>query len=617
MLSLIVIMLTVVVAFAVGMYFLTVKTPSSPSISTTTFSTTGSVTSTSTTTVTSVHTVTTSYSSTTSTVHSFPSDVLVSGNIFTSGTGTQADTISFRETNGSVFYASVDSSGYAITLPNNANFAVVISWTGAYSWQQGFASYNFSTFSISPNLEKNWSLTTYDSMIALTGNLSTSGSGTRITEIMFSSSHGQNYTSTVSKGNYGVNLPNYDSYTVYAMWSGNYSWQSGSVILGILDTNASSTMKQDWNVSTPASQILVSGDLSTTGTGTSVSALRFQGNHGASYYVGVSNSKYSIGLPNDQTYNVSVSWRGSYAFQSGNIESSLVLSEGPSVTSLQADYLNLQTPNSLITVSGSVSTTGSGTSATAVTFSSPIAGSYSIQVTGSGHYSISLPNLANYSAIVAWAGQYSWQSGSENVGQFELDIPISSGMTYNWLNVETPNSNILGSGSITTSGTGTSMVSVEFTSSHGNYSAVLSGSLYSATIPNIANYSVIVKYAGQYSWQNGTTNFPLMVNGGAGVSTFTANWSIPTPNSMITISGTLSYASGKVPYNVEFVSQNSGTTFTAAASSGSFSVSLPNDMNYSIVVYYSSNGQILSENLGAFDLYATPGVSVITVSWSI
>lgn len=601
-----VIILTVVLAFALGMYFLSVRTPGTL---TTAISTTGSVTSTSTTTVTSFDTVTSSYS--VANTYHLPTSVLVSGIISTTGNGSHASAITFRESNGSSFYSLVSIRSYSITIPNNANFVVLISWSGAYSWQGGVASYNFSTSGRAAKSTMNWNVPTYSSVVTFSGKLSPTGSGTKITGIEFVSIQGSNYSSSVSNGSYTIELPNHDSYEAYATWSGNYSWQSGSLALGSIQTNTS--LMKDWEVSTPSSQIVVSGSVYTTGTGTNASALTFQGNEGTTYYVGVSGGKYSVELPNIQSYNISISWRGEFAFQSGLVARTLALSEAPAVTSLSADF-NIQTPNSMITVSGSVSTTGIGTIPTGITFSSTVAGSHIFQIIGPGHYSISLPNLANYTTIVTWSGLYPWQSGSEDAGQISVH---SNNLTSNWLNVQTPNSDIVVSGNISPSGTGTNIVSVVFTSSHGSYSSILSGSAYSATLPNIANYSLVVMYSGQFSWQNGTTSFPLSLNGGAGVSTFMANWNIPTPDSMVIISGTLSYGSAQFPYEVRFVSQNGGVIYSAAVSSGSFSLTLPNDVNYSVIVYYTSSGLNLSESVGAFDLYATPGVSTIHANWSV
>ncbi|MHB8702290.1 MAG: hypothetical protein ACYC7D_14905 [Nitrososphaerales archaeon] len=641
-LFLVIIILTVTLTFFVGTYFLIAKTPPvAPGISTTTtittttslpgtyslisgstvtltrtsgFSSTFSVTSQSTTTVTKNVTRTVSETFSTNSSQSIVREISVSGNISASGNGAHASSMSFLERNGSVFAANVNDGHYSIELPNYANYSVTIGWSGAYYWQGGTQSFNFTTDSTS-SLFVNWNLVTPSSQVSLSGGIAASGSGTRASEVTFVSSHNVNYSESVLNGEYNVSLPNLDSYAVYASWSGAYLWQSGSASLGSIQVN--DFFIHNWTLETPASEILVSGKVNTTGSGSSANALTFSGNKGSIMNVVASDGEYSVTLPNSETYDVSVGWSGSYSWQRGSIAMSLSLYEGLGITSLVSNFENVPTPNSNVVVSGSVSTTGTGTSFTGITFYSPIAGSYSTASYGSLDYYVTLPNLANYTVGVNWSGQYSWQKGIANTGQFILAQYSSSSVSKNWIDVQTPNSNITVSGSINPSGSGTSIASLEFSSTNGVYPANLSGGYYSASLPNLVNYSLAAKWVGEYSWQNGTSVFPLGLYAGSGVSTFTANWNIPTPNSIISLSGTISSLQGRTPYEVRFVSSNGAINLTASVSGGTFTIALPNYVDYTVIIYYSSNGVNGEANVGGFDLYATPGVSAIYTNWSI
>src|SRR5579875_183123 len=642
-LFLLVIILTVVLAFAVGSYFLIARSPpsqvtSETSITATTTTVTAttsipstvshtasvsnvvSLTSKSTTTVISMKDVTTTLTSSSSSSQIHLNTFSLSGNIIASGRGSHADSIIFREQNGSTYSSPVIEGQYSVIIPNDEEFNVTVHWSGAYYWQAGAQIVQYHSNATSSSESLNWSISTPSSEVSISGVIGTSGEGTQASRITLVSAQNQTYTAPVLGARYNITVPNDDTFEASVSWIGMYPWQGGSISLGALESNVntSSYITQNWNIATPSSEITVSGVVNTTGKGTYATAVSFHGDKGSLVSVPVIDQEYTVNLPNFEYYNLSVSWSGSYSFQRGYVDYGLELGQQAGISSVTINFENIQTPDSEITVNGTVYTTGTGTHFTGITFSSKVAGIH--LVTGNGsqqYYSITLPNLASYNVSIAWVGQYPWQKGNEDSGQFSLDLNSGSYLSKNWVDVQTPNSNIVVSGSVSASGFGVLVSAISFSSTHGSYAASVYGSTYTLSVPNMANYSIIAKYTGEYPWQNGSASFPLDLNGGVGVSTFVADWNIPAPNSVVSVSGTLTYSGGVAPFEVRFVSGVDGINYTASVTNGAFSISLPNDVNYTVIVYFTSQGSSFEEDVGTFGLFATPGVSVIYASWSV
>jgi hypothetical protein len=170
------------------------------------------------------------------------------------------------------------------------------------------------------------------------------------------------------------------------------------------------------------------------------------------------------------------------------------------------------------TVSGSASTSGSGTSATEVLFTSGAGTTYSAPVSG-GQFSIQLPNPGAYSIQVKWVGSYSWQGGTVSVSNpLDLNIgPGGSSSVSDSVSVSTPDSTESFSGGASTTTYGTSAESISFTgTSGGPITATISGGSYSITLPNEMSYTVQIQYSDAFGGGTCTASSSFNVNVPAG-----------------------------------------------------------------------------------------------------
>jgi len=150
------------------------------------------------------------------------------------------------------------------------------------------------------------------SEVTVTGNIQASGQGTYATKIIFTTSSGQSYSSSVySDGSYSISLSNQKSYIVSAIWSGQYSWQSGECNLSSFNLNSlsSSTYQQNFYCPTPSSTVSISGNVNTVGAGTHATMITFL-NSGQRLTATVNNGAYQITLPNSAQYEITVDWSG-------------------------------------------------------------------------------------------------------------------------------------------------------------------------------------------------------------------------------------------------------------------------------------------------------------------
>ncbi|MDG6922508.1 MAG: hypothetical protein JRN67_04350, partial [Nitrososphaerota archaeon] len=466
-----------------------------------------------TTTVTSSSTSTTTVASQTQAI---PTDVVVQGSVSTTGEGTQVSSLIISGNNN--YYApTIVSNTFTVTLPNDANYLMIISWKGAYSWQNGLYHQQLPIYENSSTLSMNLVVQTPNSAAEVTGTITTTGTGTSPNLIVFRSSHGS-FNQTVSSGEYAISLPNYASYNVTVNWGGEYAWQSGSYLASNFDLNSSSSVITNWNVQTPNSEITVSGNLTASGIGTHPTTMMF-----------------SLG---NTTTKLSTSLSGTF-------------------------------------------------------------------------YSISLPNQATYSVSVGWAGSYSWQSGNVSAGDYVLSLLAGASASKNW-NVQIPDTEVTVSGVVTTSGSGTQASEILFSGVSGNFTAIVRGGAYSITLPNTVQYEATIIWSGSYSWQEGSVTYQLPVFAGAGSSSFTASWIVPTPNSSVTVSGTVTSQNGS-PVEIRFVSSDGQITEATSVVNGSYSIILPDEMNYTVTIYLA--GSNTPTNDGIFQLFAAPGVTTIVANW--
>ena len=447
------------------------------------------------------------------------------------------------------------------------------------------------------------------SVVVLSGSISTTGAGTRANMLTFGDAKGT-YTSDVRGGVFSIALPNNESYTVDVSWVGAYPWQSGTINeqLQLFETHQVLTV--NWRLQTPNSEVNVSGYLTSTGLDTQATHILFTSVHGSSSGTVISG-KYSLLLPNQASYAVSATWSGLYSWQSGvsNLSSIFL-----NATSSQLSSWNLVTPDSLVTVSGNLTASGIGTHASSLIFVNSNASLDYDTAVISGHYSVTLPNLAEYQVSVGWSGGFTWQAGNVSAGDFSLYQNTTSAVSKNW-EVQIPDSEIEVFGSVLTSGGGTQATRILFSGLSGNFTATVSNGKYSIVLPNTVSYEATIFWSGSYSWQNGSIDYQLPVYAGSGSNSFSASWLVPTPNSSVTVTGTVTSQSGYALSEIRFVS-TSGLVVTASnIVDNQYSVVLPDEMNFTVLIFV--NGFTSPINDGVFELAAPPGATQIIANWIV
>lgn len=244
-----------------------------------------------------------------------------------------------------------------------------------------------------------------------------------------------------------------------------------------------------------------------------------------------------------------------------------------------------------VAVSGSVNTTGQGTAASSISFTSG-SETFTISVVN-GTYSATLPNLFRYNVSVSWKGGYPWQGGMVQAGEYSLN-QTSPTASKDWV-AETPDSEVTVSGNVVTTGYGTWPSQIQFVGRGGffNESFILYTTTggpdnYSLVLPNKDTYSVTVSWKGECDWQYGTRAFKSTVNSSVGVHTWALNFSVDTPASVVKVYGIVStYGFGTAPTFIDF---SYGTTsyHVAVDSSGEYVTELGNSVRWSVTVEWSN-----------------------------
>lgn len=446
------------------------------------------------------------------------------------------------------------------------------------------------------------------SVVDVSGLVSTTGIATEGSSITFSDAT-STYSSDITNGAFSIALPNDESYGVSVSWKGEYVWQFGAVREQLQLFQNRPFLTINWRLQTPDSEVNMSGNLSPTGLDTQATQIFFSGVHGS--YIGtVASGKYSLLLPNQASYAVSAAWRGLYPWQTGvtNLGSIFVNAS----SSLVSNW-NLNTPNSLVTVSGNLTASGIGTQASSLIFvDSNVSLHYDTSVVD-GHYSVTLPNMAEYMVSVGWTGGFTWQTGNVSAGDFSL-YQNAAAVSKNW-EVQIPDSEVEVSGSVLTSGGGTHAMKILFSGLSGTFSATVINGEYSIVLPNTVSYEATIFWSGSYSWQNGSIQYQLPVYAGSGSNSFSASWLVPTPNSTVTVAGKVTTQSGYAPTGIKFVSTNGTVVAASNIVNNQYSVILPDAMNFTVVI--SVDGSYAPINDGVFELAAPPGSTQIIANWIV
>jgi hypothetical protein len=455
-------------------------------------------------------------------------------------------------------------------------------------------------------------------LLTLSGRISATGNGTRATLVTFSGGS-RNFTAVVTNGTYKVTLANGVLYSVRVYWNGSHPWQSGRVQAGEYDANqsSSSATTKDLEVATPASDVEVTGTVSTTGMATDATRLVLTSNRTSSFSVAVTDGHYGVVLPNEVAYAVSVFWSGEYSWQKGNATSQLLLSV-PSGSTEQENFAGIPTPDSNVTFTGSVSTTGDGTYPVEVLFTSSSTGNVYASLSN-GQYRASLPNGVNYSLEVAWHGAFSWQSGSD-LWQGGKLITVNEPAGQSTPTIEdfvlpTPNSNAVVTGFVTATGAGTYPSFIRYSGRAGNYSSQLSSSVnnYTMTLPNFDTYNVTAGWAStKYFWQVGTLQFThVVVDVGVGAQTDVANYTLDTPEATVGVFGFITTVGvGTYPTYIKFTNAPYGQTFTISSflTNNEYIVNLPNDATWTVTIGWKNFlGSTGTCQEGSFTLNEPPG----------
>jgi hypothetical protein len=453
-------------------------------------------------------------------------NVTISGSISLSGKGTHGTKITFSGT-GQTFTVPISGSTYQLSFPNSGNYSVSLEWKGNFSWQIGTADLGtVSVSASSDSMVKNFQVTTPDSTVTLSGNVTTAGQGTKPQEVIFTTA-GSNYIANITNGShYSLTVPNLSTFTTVVQWIGAYSWQGSTDQAASLFLNlpaASNATTDNILLQTPSSTVQVSGVLALTGSQTNPVNMTFSISGGPTVSLQTNGTKYTAVLPNFATFSVNVGWKGAYSWQSGIAPAAALVVSVETGSSTTEPSMPVSTPNSLITLSGAVTTTGSGTSATGIVFTAY--GLHFNTTVTAGKYTVQLPNLAKYAQLVSWVGTYPWQTGSVNATTVTVNQGAGTTQTNNFA-ASTPASTITVSGTISIL-TGEHPTSIIFTYSGSQFSATPSGTSYSLSLPNAATYSVSITWTSSFGSGTCTpTPSTLTLQLAAGVTTKTGvNWS--------------------------------------------------------------------------------------------
>jgi len=150
---------------------------------------------------------------------------------------------------------------------------------------------------------------------------------------------------------------------------------------------------------------------------------------------------------------------------------------------------------------------------------------------------------------------------------------------------EKPNVTVFGL--VSTMGVGTNPPSMVFVNvKTGNvYNAPMTGNRFSIGLPNEVTYNVSLRWAGNYSWQNGEVlrgQLPINMSNGSMMSQ-SYNVVEVTPNSMVNVSGSISWQIlSSRPASIKFTATDGEEFLTTVSQDRLFSISLPKMMAYEV-----------------------------------
>jgi len=152
--------------------------------------------------------------------------------------------------------------------------------------------------------------------VTVLGTVTTSGSGTYATGIVFTGSSGKTYSAGVSNGKFSISLANPGTYSIQVNWAGAYSWQGDIAdVPNPLKLNVglggASTVSENISLRVPDSSVTLTGTASANATDMHPVEMIFIGSvDDLAYTTKVLNGTFSITLPNSQAYIVMMTENG-------------------------------------------------------------------------------------------------------------------------------------------------------------------------------------------------------------------------------------------------------------------------------------------------------------------
>ncbi len=153
---------------------------------------------------------------------------------------------------------------------------------------------------------------------------------------------------------------------------------------------------------TTLSGVTVFGFVRTTGEGTHPISLVFVSPRTSTpFEAQVSNGRFSVELPNQETYNVTATWAGNYTWQHGETAvGQLPINMSAGSKGAQSYDVVEQTPDSVVGVAGTLAWQIVTSSPANIRFTASDGENFTTTISADKTFSIRLPNLMNYEVYV-------------------------------------------------------------------------------------------------------------------------------------------------------------------------------------------------------------------------
>ena len=204
-------------------------------------------------------------------------------------------------------------------------------------------------------------------------------------------------------------------------------------------TSTTSTTTSSSTTTPPSGvMVLVFGIVGTTGNGTHPISMDFTSmTTSAAYIAPVSSGHFSIQLPNQDTYNVTMVWGGNYTWQQGEAAAGTFTINMSGSSNLGESYnIVLPTPDSVVRVSGSVAWQVVTSTPTLIRFIASDGENFTATLSSDGGhtFTLPLPNMMDYKVYILSqnsTGYQEWYSAHNmailagvNVVGLQVKIPL-------------------------------------------------------------------------------------------------------------------------------------------------------------------------------------------------